>query len=955
MANRSGVVEQGSPSSGFVSGRFLGFEFGTPFGSSTSQFVTTKLDGTNFLLWKSIVVPAIQGFDLDGHLFGTLEIPDKVLTDGLPNPEYKIWFSRDRFLLGWLINAMMPDTAMQIIGNTPKQTANELWKEIETYYGSNNRVHVQSLKKALHTTRKGAMKMREYLSKMKCISDNLAIAGSVVSTDDLISSVLIGLDREYLPITTFLQGRCDVQWQELYSTLIGFEETLDQYNVIQDINALVVHDSPSANAAEIKNSSSKVTVQNYNGNKTNGGFRGRGTGRFRGRGGYKSSSSNSKPTCQICGKFGHSAAVCYYRADMKYMGAQSGSSQQPQPRHFIPQTHTPSSFFTASETGHDGSWYMDSGATSHVTGDSSQMLNNSTYSGTQSLMVGNGQLLKIAGTGSACIPSVDSKLSFHNTLCVPSIKKNLLSVSQLTRDNNVLIEFHPHVCFVKDLQTNEILLHGTVQNGLYRISGPPAQLPSSHAALFVSNKSVSSLWHFRLGHPAQKTLQQVMHQKLHLPFSSVIDLCQSCPLGKSHALPFHSSSRMSNNVLDLIHTDLWGPAPITSPSGFNYYIHFIDDSTRFTWLYPLKLKSDALHAFMHFKSMVENQFRSTIKRVQSDWGGEYRSFKSVLDKCGIIFQHPCPHTHAQNGRAERKHRHIVEMSLTLLAHSKVPLKYWWDACSTAAFIINRLPTKVLNGISPFEKLFHESPDYNLLRVFGCACFPYLRPYNDHKYQFRSEKCIFLGYSSQHKGYKCLSPSGKVYITRNVVFHENDFPYHSLVAAESIPTTSSSHESTTSFPLLVPHQPLISSGSSSSDLSDVPAPVEVTPPDIVDSRPDVDPHNVHPMITRANDGISLRKVFLSTTSTHEHDIPASVAAALQIPHWKAAMDQEYHALMNNGTWSLVPSSSSQNVVGNKWIFSVKKNSDGSVNRYKARLVAKVNKYPILILMRHTVLL
>ncbi|KAK9114168.1 hypothetical protein Syun_020965 [Stephania yunnanensis] len=142
------------------------------------------------------------------------------------------------------------------------------------------------------------------------------------------------------------------------------------------------------------------------------------------------------------------------------------------------------------------------------------MLNNSAYSGTQSLMVGNGQLLKIDGTGSARIPSVGSKLSFHNTLCVPSIKKNLLSVFQLTRDNNVLIEFYPPVCFVKDFQTNEILLHGTVQNGLYRISGPPAQLPSSHAALFVSNKSLSSLWHSRLGHPAQKTLQQVMHQKL---------------------------------------------------------------------------------------------------------------------------------------------------------------------------------------------------------------------------------------------------------------------------------------------------------------------------------------------------------------------------------------------------------------------------------------------------------
>ncbi|KAK9118904.1 hypothetical protein Scep_016997 [Stephania cephalantha] len=206
---------------------------------------------------------------------------------------------------------------------------------------------------------------------------------------------------------------------------------------------------------------------------------------------------------------------------MKYMGSQTGSSPLPQMKPFTPQSHTPSSFFTASEAGHDGSWYMDSGATSHVTGDPSQMHNTSTYSGNQSLMVGNGQLLKITGTGSACIPSVGSALSFHNTLCVPNIKKNLLSVSQLARDNNVLIEFHPHVCFVKDLQTNEILLHGTIQNGLYRISGPHAQFPSSHAALFVSNKSLSSLWHSDLVIPRQKTLQRVMHQKLHLPFGSI--------------------------------------------------------------------------------------------------------------------------------------------------------------------------------------------------------------------------------------------------------------------------------------------------------------------------------------------------------------------------------------------------------------------------------------------------
>ena len=85
----------------------------------------------------------------------------------------------------------------------------------------------------------------------------------------------------------------------------------------------------------------------------------------------------------------------------------------------------------------------------------------------------------------------------------------------------------------------------------------------------------------------------------------------------------------------------------------------------------------------------------------------------------------CPHTPSQNGHAERKHRHITETALTLLAHSSMPLKYWWEACSTSTFLINRLPTKVLNFLSPVQKLFHKNFDFSLLKCFGCACFPFL--------------------------------------------------------------------------------------------------------------------------------------------------------------------------------------------------------------------------------------
>lgn len=110
-----------------------------------------------------------------------------------------------------------------------------------------------------------------------------------------------------------------------------------------------------------------------------------------------------------------------------------------------------------------------------------------------------------------------------------------------------------------------------------------------------------------------------------------------------------------------------------------------------------------------------------------------------------------PHTHHQNGIVERKHRHIVETSLALLAQSTLPLKFWDHAFVTTSYLINRLPSLTLHNHSPYYKLLNKTSDYTCLRVFGYACFPFLRPYNSHKLDYRSQECIFLGYSTTHKG------------------------------------------------------------------------------------------------------------------------------------------------------------------------------------------------------------
>lgn len=122
----------------------------------------------------------------------------------------------------------------------------------------------------------------------------------------------------------------------------------------------------------------------------------------------------------------------------------------------------------------------------------------------------------------------------------------------------------------------------------------------------------------------------------------------------------------------------------------------------------------------------------------------------------------------------------MEVGLALLAHASMPLKFWDEAFLAACYLINCLPSKVIQFDTPLERLFKQVPDYKSLPTFGCACWPNLRPYNSHKLQFRSKQCVFLGFSNLHKGFKCLDVStGRVYVSRDVTFDEQVFPFANL--------------------------------------------------------------------------------------------------------------------------------------------------------------------------------
>ena len=227
-----------------------------------------------------------------------------------------------------------------------------------------------------------------------------------------------------------------------------------------------------------------------------------------------------------------------------------------------------------------------------------------------------------------------------------------------------------------------------------------------------------------------------------------------------HKLPFVSSQFQSTQPLELVHSDVWGPAPVNSCNGYRYYLLFVDDYSRFSWLYLLKHKSDVLSTFKHFQATVENLLSKKIKILRTDCGGEYTSnaFTAHCASHGITHHLSCPHTPQQNGIVDRKHRHIVECALTLLSHATLSITHWSYSITTAVHLINRLPTPKLTHKTPWEMLFHKPPDLTHLKTFGCLCFPLLRPYNTHKLQPRSTPCLFLGYPSHSKAYICLDPT-----------------------------------------------------------------------------------------------------------------------------------------------------------------------------------------------------
>jgi hypothetical protein len=290
------------------------------------------------------------------------------------------------------------------------------------------------------------------------------------------------------------------------------------------------------------------------------------------------------------------------------------------------------------------------------------------------------------------------------------------------------------------------------------VDGPGGDAVCIVLASTVGEKeAMVMLQHYRMGHLSFDKMSKVMPDVMCGVDKNKL-VCGACEFGQHTRTSYVSRGIRSISPFVLIHSDVW-ICHVISISGMKYFVTFIDWYSHMTWVYLMRHKNEVFRCFQDFYAYVKNQFNTHVHVIRTDNGTKYvnKEFGTFLSAEGILHQTSCPDTPSQNGVAERKNRHILEVARSLMYTMNVLKFVWSEAVMTTTYLINCMPSRVLGMKSPCEMLLGENKFLVAPKVFGCTCFV-----RDHKplvgkLDPQAVKCVSIGYPSGQKGYKCWSP------------------------------------------------------------------------------------------------------------------------------------------------------------------------------------------------------
>ena len=711
-------------------------------------------------------------------------------------------------------------------------------------------------------------------------------------------------------------------------------------------------------------------------------------GRFRGyRGGGRRYTSGRNLsftlTCWYCLKRGHKQEDCVLKRRAEEARTQRFGKKKKAEE--VNDTRTSNAAYASvralvvgagQPVGNGQNWVVDSGATHHLCCDRSQFQTLVNLHQPIHIHLGDDSTIPAIAAGVVQLHLPFKTISL-DALYAPRLQTSLLSVSQLSRQFH--ITFRDSACFI-----GENVL-GILTNGVYCLDLPLRPINPRTIALATGLPSIS-LWHQRLGHLNYQSLRSLVPNTAY-GIPDTIDeseMCEICVKAKHQRTIERKPALRTLRAFELVHSDLCGPITPESASGLKYFILYIDDYSRSTWVYFLRSKAavEVVSVFQEFKAHLDRRFpNNPISRFRCDNGrGEYDNnlFRGILRVCGISFEPSPPYTQHKNGVSERMIRTIVTKARAMLLDSQLGEEFWAEAVNTAVYLHCRSPSNANQGLTPYEILYNQKPELAHLRRFGCIAYKLIPDAQRRgKFAERAKKCGFLGYVHGTSKIWCLwDPEGKRVIqASDVRFNEAQIIGNRVatnteleVLKSCVPDNMPLDEDEANYMAMqTPGHPIEDLRRPPPEISEsVGGSKEHTSPRQQSSRhiPDTSSdseRSAEPLSTRStgeSEDLSLpvlrrsmrlssskqvRNAFAALEASDEAESdPLSYREALsqsRSANWKEAMRSEFLSLKNNKTWDYVEKSSMNiKAIGSRWVYILKTNHDGS-HRFKARLVIK----------------
>lgn len=936
-----------------------------------------QFDGSDFTVWSALMEAVLA---TKGVAFAL----EAVKPEEADASSYQKWLKADKEARAMLLLGLSFEIVKSVVH---LKTAKEVWEKLKQLHEKKTAANLIQIQQDFYNAKKGPQEsISTYASRIESIASRMKDFGEPVSDQSLNSKIVHGLPTEYKHfISSWLAtSKGDQTYDNLLSRLQAEEAIIKGSETEESVALNVRVDKGRKFDKKRKN---KKDIQCY----------------------YCHKDGHFKKDCRLrkkqeSGKEGRrDGGSCDDRGSLRDSGSALSAT--------VLSAGTSSSLDKES-------WFMDSGASRHMTMNRHWLRDYKEYQKDVPVRVGNKDLIYGKGTGKvdaiSFIGKKQIKVTIHDVMYVPDISDNLFSAGQADERGLTHKGSKGKITF---LDGNKVVATGQkVHGNLYRMN-----LKVPMRANIAKKERTLEEWHEIIGHTSFEKLKEMENKGsvdgFKIVSTSKGDGCGSCQLGKGHKASHGDSGRIrADEVLHRVHMDLVGPITPPSIRGSKYFMLLRDEYSTYTFVRFFSHKSHVLNSIRTFVNDVTTLTQKKVKIFRSDNGTEFKNqgMKVLCEFEGIQQEFSAPNTPQQNGEIERANRTILETARSMCQASKLTLSVWAEAVNAAVYIRNRVPNKRTGEKTPYELFHGRKPDVSNLMKFGQEVHVLDSSRGISKFSAKTKEAYIVGFGERFNTYRCLmADSTEVLITADVVAAkhsvarkeqlERNRPWitfmiersESEIESGEAPERETSRNTASmdnidcdcrrnpstidlqnedddiarrncTQEVLLPPLECASTQETQQLNSASRIPVRVATASAAESAPEVSTVNdtqvradriaVDASTSRVKQRSTVEWILKDREPRNTKSVyakrpfsakvacvePKSFDEALEAgdaKNWREAISAELEAHKTNKTWEIVPRSRDVNEISAKWIFKVKHDSRGNVERYKARLVAR----------------